>query len=586
MKLRGQILLGVLLITIIPLALVMQWTRLGVTSRFTELDTRRVEDQMLLTRADLETRSQNLESMLTALASNISSDNQFRLAIGSTIGPAPVNPSPHLDPYLVDFAPRHMSLMNLDFLLVQDHEGKVISSGHFRHSIGQVDLALPRLLGQVKGGQALIPARSATASFLVLARTNRVSLGGQVFHLTGGLSLESNDLRDLSHDDDLDVVVAWNEGLLTTSEDLGRELSAARQTEEIPFILRSRQAIVRTSKWPMIIDSLPAEATLMVTHSQASLRQAIFSLNLRMAIILTLAVIASIFLSILLANRISRPLRQLSEQAEGLDLDRLEADFHSRRRDEVGHLSRLLAEMTQRLRSGVQKLKDAEHRATLGEVARQVNHDIRNGITPLRNVMRHLSEVAENEPQELGAVFSERHGTLEDGLSYLEDLAAHYARLSPDRKTRLINIDTLVTQIISGPSYGEGVKLENRLPVNLPPVEADPISLRRIFDNLLRNALESLPEEGGAIAVSAFVEEDPDLEEMRIQVEIEDTGKGIAPENLDKIFTDFFTTRKDGTGLGLSNVRRLAADCGARISVKSELGIGSTFVLSFPIPDL
>ncbi len=60
------------------------------------------------------------------------------------------------------------------------------------------------------------------------------------------------------------------------------------------------------------------------------------------------------------------------------------------------------------------------------------------------------------------------------------------------------------------------------------------------------------------------------LEEMRIQVEVADTGMGIPPENLDKIFTDFFTTRKDGTGLGLSNVRRLAADCGARISVANE----------------
>ncbi len=197
-----------------------------------------------------------------------------------------------------------------------------------------------------------------------------------------------------------------------------------------------------------------------------------------------------------------------------------------------------------------------------------------------------MTQVAEEEPQNLSAVFQERQGTLEDGLSYLEDLAAHYARLSPDRQARLVKLDALVTKILNGPSMGDRVKLENRLPVNLPPVEADPVSLRRIFDNLLRNAVESLPEVGGTVAVSAFVEEDPVLEEMRIQVEVSDTGVGIPAENLDKIFNDFFTTREGGTGLGLSNVRRLAADCGARISVKSEPGVGSTFILSFPIPNL
>jgi len=122
--------------------------------------------------------------------------------------------------------------------------------------------------------------------------------------------------------------------------------------------------------------------------------------------------------------------------------------------------------------------------------------------------------------------------------------------------------------------------------VNLPPVEADPVSLRRILDNLVRNAVESLTDGRGTVAVSAFLEEDPILEEMRIQLEVADTGVGIDAENIDKIFNDFFTTKDEGTGLGLSNVRRLAADCGARISVKSEPGHGSVFTLSLPIPNL
>jgi signal transduction histidine kinase len=577
MKLRGQILLGVLLITVLPLTLVMQITRTGVTKRFTDLDTRRVEDQMLLTRQDLAARGTGLDGMLVSLGSTITADNRFRLAVGGG--------RDDLKPYLVDFAPRHMSLMNLDMLQIQNEAGQIVSSGHFRHSFGHVDAALPRQLALVKGGQALVPSRSAEGPFLALARSRQITLGGKKFDIVGGIRLDSSHLRDLSRDDDLDVVVAWSGGLLSTSEKLSRELAGVGRPEEIPFHLRKKQAIVRVSQWPLIQDGQSSDAYLIVTHSQASLKQAVLAMNIRMGIILALAVAASVFLSILLANRISRPLRDLSERARDLDFNRLDIRFESTRKDEVGHLTRLLGEMTARLRTGVNKLRDAEHRATLGEVARQVNHDIRNGITPLRNVMRHMAQVAEEEPQNLETVFNERRGTLEDGLSYLEDLAAHYARLSPGRKIRLVRLDEVVTQALAGPFISDQVKLENRLSVNLPPVEADPVSLRRIFDNLLRNAIESLPDGRGSVAVNAFLEEDPDLEEMRIQVEISDTGVGIPAENIDLIFNDFFTTRDEGTGLGLSNVRRLAADCGAQIRVKSEVGTGSIFTLSFPVPN-
>jgi signal transduction histidine kinase len=283
------------------------------------------------------------------------------------------------------------------------------------------------------------------------------------------------------------------------------------------------------------------------------------------------------------SQRISRPLRQLALQTEQLDLDHLDAQFTSARRDEVGHLTRLLGRMTTRLRDSVGRLRAAEHKATLGEVARQVNHDIRNGLTPLRNVLRHLGEVADSDPRQLDEVFGQRRKTLDEGLGYLEELAAHYARLSPPRNVQPCRLAEIVDQSLLSLQAAPGVTLENKLGTNLPTVLADPVSLRRIFDNLVRNALESLPEGQGTISVNAFLEEDPLLEEMRVLVEVADTGEGIAQEHLDDIFQDFFTTRSQGTGLGLSNVRRLAADCGAQVRVASQVGQGTTFTLSFPV---
>jgi signal transduction histidine kinase len=575
MKLRSQVLLAFMLLTVLPLAVITQVVRRNVERRFTELDTRRVEDQIRLTREDLDSQGRRLATLLEALADAMKADNRFRLAVQEE--------REDLLPYLVDYAPRQMSLMDLDFLLIQDSAGGIISSGHFRGAFGLKEPDLPRLLSHVTAGQALISTRAPEGPFLALARTAALDLGGRPFTLTGGVRLDEQHLRSLGRDDDLSVLLIWPEGVLASRQELASRFGNGTRPEEAELLLRQEGAIVRAANLPLIDESGHGEALLLVIHDQAFLRGLLRDMNLHLLLVLVLTVTASVLLAVFLSGRISRPLRDLAQRTGDLDLDRLDADFSSTRKDEVGHLSRLLGQMTSRLRESVDRLRSAEHRATLGEVARQVNHDIRNGLTPLRNVLLHLGQVARDEPAQLPEVFAQRQATLEEGLTYLEDLASHYARLSPDRGAQPCRLAEIVDAALAAPQSGTGAVLENRVGTNLPPVMADPVSLRRIFDNLVRNALESLPAGKGKVAVSAFLEEDPNLEEMRIVVEVADTGVGIAPENLDRVFTDFFTTRENGTGLGLSNVRRLAADCGAGVRVRSEVGHGSTFTLSFPV---
>src|SRR5438093_3540326 len=113
-------------------------------------------------------------------------------------------------------------------------------------------------------------------------------------------------------------------------------------------------------------------------------------------------------------------------------MDRLDVAFHSERGDEVGALTRLLGAMTDRLRTGAAKLREAERRIAMGDLARQVNHDIKNGLLPIRNVFRHLLEAARREsPDRLPAALGDRQGTIQSSISYLENLATNYARLYP-----------------------------------------------------------------------------------------------------------------------------------------------------------
>jgi signal transduction histidine kinase len=572
MSFRLRILLVSVLLAVVPLAAAILLLGRGVEDQFTEQDTARVEARVQALVDDLDRRDRRLAASLDALAETIAADNRFRLAV--------LEDRDDLRSYLHDYAARQLALMNLDLLLVQDPDGTVVSSGHFRDAHGEQLPRLAHLVGQAPGGRALASARSPEGVFLAQVRTRAFRLGEGAWHLVGGLRLDPDALIDPSRDPDLTVVLAWPgapEGTLPPEE----KAVIARELE-----LRRAGHIVRTMNLPLVHEGRLTGAWLLVSHDRVSLHRFIEGVESRLRFILIAAALVSVALATLLANQVSRPLRQLAGRTRDLDLERLDTRFPAAGRDEVGRLGRLLNELLDRLQQGVTRLRRAEHRATLGEVARQVNHDIRNGITPLRNVLKHLGQVADEEPERLAGVFAERRANLNEGLAYLEDLAGHYARLSPVDDRRPVDLAEMCAAVAAQypPASPGAARPEARVESGLPPVLADPVSLRRILDNLVRNALESLPDGRGRVVVSVRHARDEALDEERILLEVADDGVGIAPEDRDRIFDDFYTTRPGGTGLGLSNVRRLAGDLGGRIGVTSEPGRGTTVTVSLPLP--
>ena len=110
---------------------------------------------------------------------------------------------------------------------------------------------------------------------------------------------------------------------------------------------------------------------------------------------------------------------------------------------------------------------------TVGELARQVNHDIKNGLIPLRNVMRHLSQVEQADPQALAGVFAERRPTVDSSLAYLETLATSYQRLSPPLDRRECDLNALIAEVVRAQGR-EQIDFTTDL-ANLPPIVGDPI---------------------------------------------------------------------------------------------------------------
>ena len=560
MTFRTRLLVTFLLTVLLPIIALALFIRVEMTNRLTAQYERRVDALVNVLEEDLGAESAAIAKSLAVIRSAMRDDNRFRRAAVDRI--------PEDRRYLLNYAGDAMQLTRLSMFQIQDESGRIISSGHFRNEFDRLEPELPRLLASAPDGTALVQARSPDKRFLALARVDSLRMGSRSFALVAGIRVERRFLDRLEREAGLTVALVYPEGVLTSGE------TSAGASPQVA----SAHAIVRELSVPFIDadrgDRLTA--TFRVTHELTELAELRRSVDRWFLVAVAVAGVLAVLIVSWLASRISRPLADLADKTSRIDLDRLDLDFRTQRKDEIGMLSRLLGAMTDRLRTSAAAIKDAERRATLGELARQVNHDIKNGLTPIRNVFRHLAQSARDEPTQLPDVFQERENTLDSSIAYLEKLASNYARLSPKRARQSCDVNEIVGQVVKN-RRSQRARVETSLGDGVV-VTGDPMAIRRILENLIDNAIDSL-DNAGTVRVTTAVHGD---DERPVRIEVTDTGCGMTDEQRTQVFDDFYTTKEDGTGLGLSIVRRLVMDLDGSIDVESEPNKGSRFVIELP----
>ncbi|MDH3216567.1 MAG: ATP-binding protein [Candidatus Krumholzibacteria bacterium] len=575
MAFRTRLLVTFLLAVLLPMIVLALFIRDEMTDRLTAQYERRVESLLTVIEDDLSEESAVIAGSLAGLRRAVANDNRFREAA--------VDRDPERRRYLLDYAANAMQLTGLSMLQIQDDAGRIISSGHFRNEYDRLEPELPRLLLSLPERAALTRARAPDASFLALARADSVHMGGRRFTIIAGVTVERHFLARLAREAQLTITLIYPGGTLTSAGDGSDTADQLRQSGvNLPRDLDATAAIERELNVPFI-DLQRGEvssASFRVNHHLTELEALRRSIDRWFVVAVGASGVLVVVLVGWLASRISRPLVELADKTSRIDLDRLDIDFDTRRKDEIGVLSRLLGAMTERLRTSALLIKDAERRATLGELARQVNHDIKNGLTPIRNVFRHLIQLAGNDPTQLSDVLQERQSTLDSSISYLENLASNYARLSPRSERRPCDVNEIVRQVVMDVQGLGQVRFHTNL-CEGSVVVGDPIALRRIIENLFDNAIDSLDSRPGSVTITTGrVAEGADRPQVRMTVA--DTGSGMTKDQVAKVFDDFYTTKENGTGLGLSIVRRLVMDLDGSIRVESEPGQGSRFVIDLP----
>jgi signal transduction histidine kinase len=308
----------------------------------------------------------------------------------------------------------------------------------------------------------------------------------------------------------------------------------------------------------------------------------------RQAVILVAAAGAVAVCAVVLvvwAVLIQRPLKEMQDKIHRLrdgDLD-VKVNFADQQ-DEIGDLGRNFNETVRQLRESREEIQRlyrtqmsrAEHLATLGELAAGLAHEIRNPLAGIAGVIdiigRDLPETSPGRQvlQEVQDEVLHIKNILSDLLEYARPKLpeVHEADLNAtaERAVALAR-----QQVVSRPI--EIALVKNR---DLPPVEHDPAQIQQVLLNLLLNSIQALDGKGQVCVELG-------LQNGFAQMHVRDTGRGIPPEALPNLFRPFFTTKGQGTGLGLSLARRIVESHGGRIEVASTPGQGTDFTVWLPL---
>jgi signal transduction histidine kinase len=291
------------------------------------------------------------------------------------------------------------------------------------------------------------------------------------------------------------------------------------------------------------------------------------------------------------ANRIVTPIRKLQKWTKLIAEGKLDRQINIRTGDEIEQLGYAFDEMNHKLKeafSGLEfkveertrelkeaqaKLLQVERLTSMGQVAASVGHELRNPLSVIKNSAYYLKMKIKDDPKLVKHLeIQEREIAAAEKI--IDDLLTftHTRELS----TALTNVHRVLEDILSVTEVPSGILIEKDFDPQLAPFQFDSDQIRRVFINIIRNAIQAM-DTNGKLKITTRMKEE------WAEIEFSDTGKGITPENLEKLFRPFFTTKAKGIGLGLAVSKKIIDQHNGRVQVSSEVRNGTTFTISLPI---
>ena len=285
-----------------------------------------------------------------------------------------------------------------------------------------------------------------------------------------------------------------------------------------------------------------------------------------------------------ISARVTRPIEELAAGARDVAAGNWGRRVEVRSRHEIGQLAGAFNEMTRQLAEQRERLVQTERVAAWRELARRLAHELKNPLFPLQLTVENLQRAREQTSEQFDEIFFESTATLRAELENLKSIVSRFSDFAkmPPPEFEPVDLNELVRGAVKlfepqlAPVGRPPVTPELYLDENLPHPQADPTLLRRAVENLILNSLDAMPA-GGMLTVRTA------HRSGAVRLEVTDTGQGLTPEECERLFTPYYTTKRHGTGLGLAIVQSVVSDHNGRIEVESVPGAGATFRIELPM---
>ncbi len=273
--------------------------------------------------------------------------------------------------------------------------------------------------------------------------------------------------------------------------------------------------------------------------------------------------------------RVTRPVRALAAGAREVAGGNWSARVDVRSGDEIGALAEAFNQMTRQLAEQRDRLIQSERVAAWRELARRLAHELKNPLFPLQITVENLQRARDQHPEQFDEVFRESTATLLAELANLRRIIGRFSDFArmPPPELQPVDLNQLMEstrKLFEAQLQASPVRLHLDLAPALPTIQADPDQISRALQNLVLNAIDAMPQ-GGDLTIRTRARDGA------VELEVSDTGQGLTPEECQRLFTPYYTSKAHGTGLGLAIVQSVVSDHKGRISVDSEPGKGTTF---------
>jgi len=297
-----------------------------------------------------------------------------------------------------------------------------------------------------------------------------------------------------------------------------------------------------------------------------------------------LVLLVSILCTMMIARRTTAPILALQEHTRKVASGDLDTPIQVQSHDELGELAAAFNSMTAELKANREQLVKAEKDAAWREMARQVAHDIKNPLTPIKLSVDLLKRARDENSPDFERILQRTIDTVSRQVHNLRDIASDFNALTGSATAKPVVFDAgdLVDEVLElNAAWAEerGVKISRAGTGG--KVEVDPGLLRRVLINLVSNAFEAMSA-GGELRVDVGPRARPGGD--RLVISITDSGPGIPEEVRARLFEPYFTTRTTGTGLGLAIAKRVIEEMGGEIALEpSQPAPGTTARITLPL---